>query len=73
MFTSSHCARLRDPESCFSCVQAHVTGMDTEHTLPAVAELDSPAARRRALNEIDPMPISYFGAGKTFFAGVINA
>ncbi len=54
-------------------MQAHVTGMDTEHTLPAVAELDSPAARRRALNEIDPMPISYFGAGKTFFAGLINA
>ena len=53
-------------------MQAQVTGMDTEHTLPAVAEPDSPAARRRALNEIDPMPITYFAAGKAFYAGMIN-
>lgn len=54
-------------------MQAQVTGMDTQQMLPAVAEPDSPASRRRALNEIDPMPISYVQAGTAFYAGMINA
>ena len=29
-------------------------------------------SRRRALNEIDPLPINYAAAGASFYAGVIN-
>lgn len=48
-------------------LQAQVTGSQAGEGVPALE-----ASRRRALNEIDPLPINYAPAGASFFAGVIN-
>lgn len=48
-------------------LQAQVTGSWAQEGAPAVE-----VSRRRALNEIDPLPINYAAAGTSFYAGVIN-
>ncbi|KAK9863535.1 hypothetical protein WJX84_008539 [Apatococcus fuscideae] len=48
-------------------IAAWVSGFEHQEGKPAVE-----ASRRRALNEIDPVPVNYVAAGTSFYAGVIN-